>query len=271
MARSGRPVTMRAVIVMGIIGIALIIGGVVTYAGRNDAPTCDGQTMQQGDLCVTVKDDGSRVTSTYDDVKSEQSRTGLLLAGLGVVFVGGAGWYVLQGRRRGREEAAAGAAIREVLAKRDQTRFVSVGYGAAVDYLEEFGPKRAIGLPSGKIEVYPASMTLFDIAIAPSSESNLFKGKSDLRWLEAAAMSLPCIADPDVYPEIEHGVTGFHASTPAEMGEILRELIADPELRARVGRQAHEYVGEHRTAQVASRSWASVLREVAGAELEVAA
>ena len=28
-------------------------------------------------------------------------------------------------------------------------------------------PERAIGLPPGKIEVYPASMTLFDIAIAP--------------------------------------------------------------------------------------------------------
>ena len=162
-------------------------------------------------------------------------------------------------------------AINEVMRKRPETRFMSVGFGAAAYFLEEFGPERAVGLPSGKIEVYPASMTLFDIAIAPSSESNLFKGKSDLRWLEAAAMSLPCIADPEVYPEIEHGVTGFHASTPAEMGEILRELIADPELRARVGRQAHAYVAEHRTAQVVSRSWAAVLQEVAGAELDVAA
>ena len=58
-------------------------------------------------------------------------------------------------------------AIRAVLRARPETRFVSVGHGAAADYLEEFGPQRAIGLPPGKIEVYPASMTLFDIAIAP--------------------------------------------------------------------------------------------------------
>ena len=54
-------------------------------------------------------------------------------------------------------------------------------------------------------------MTLFDIAIAPSSESNLFKGKSDLRWLEASALGVPLVAHPDVYPEIEDGVTGVHA------------------------------------------------------------
>ena len=58
-------------------------------------------------------------------------------------------------------------AISEVMRKRPETRFMSVGFGAAAYFLEEFGPERAVGLPSGKIEVYPASMTLFDIAIAP--------------------------------------------------------------------------------------------------------
>ena len=30
-------------------------------------------------------------------------------------------------------------------------------------------------------------MTLFDLSIAPSAENNQFRGKSDLRWLEASA------------------------------------------------------------------------------------
>jgi len=128
-----------------------------------------------------------------------------------------------------------------------------------------------LAVPFTALEVYPAAMTHFDISLAPAGKGAYFKGKSDLRWLEAAAMSLPCIADPEVYPEIEHGVTGFHAATPAEMGAILRELVADADLRERVGRQAHEYVAEHRTAQVAAQSWADVLREVSGAVLEVAA
>ena len=72
-----------------------------------------------------------------------------------------------------------------------------------------------------KIEVYPASMTLFDIAIAPSAENNLFRGKSDLRWLEASALGIPLVAHPEVYPEIEDGVTGVHARTPGEVEAAL--------------------------------------------------
>jgi hypothetical protein len=62
-------------------------------------------------------------------------------------------------------------AIRAVMRARPETRFVSVGHPAAAWYIEEFGTERAIGLPPGKIEVYPAAMTIFDIAIAPSSIS----------------------------------------------------------------------------------------------------
>jgi glycosyltransferase involved in cell wall biosynthesis len=160
--------------------------------------------------------------------------------------------------------------VGHVMRERPDTHFISIGQPFAHWLQPEFGP-RTLAIPFTALEVYPAAMTHFDVSLAPAGKGDYFKGKSDLRWLEAAAMSLPCIADPNVYPEIEHGVTGFHATTPAEMGELLRELIADPDLRARVGRQAHEYVAEHRTAQVASRSWAAVLREVAGDELEVAA
>ena len=149
-----------------------------------------------------------------------------------------------------------------VMRERSDTHFISVGQPFA-DWLKgEFGD-RTLAVPFTAMEVYPAAMTHFDISLAPAGKGDYFKAKSDLRWLEAAALSMPCIADPDVYPEIEHGVTGFHASTAAEMREILRELVADRELRERVGAAAHEHVVEHRTVQVAAQSWAQVLREVA--------
>jgi glycosyltransferase involved in cell wall biosynthesis len=154
-------------------------------------------------------------------------------------------------------------AVREVLRKRDEARFMSVGYGAAVDYLEEFGPQRAVGLPSGKIEVYPAAMKMFDIAIAPSSESNLFKGKSDLRWLEASALGIPLVAHPETYPGIDDGVTGVHARTPQEVEAALLDLVDDREKREHIGAQAYAYIAENRRIEVAAERWRHVLQEVA--------
>jgi glycosyltransferase involved in cell wall biosynthesis len=156
--------------------------------------------------------------------------------------------------------------VGRVMRERPDTTFVSVGQPFAHWLQPEFGD-RTLAIPFTAMEIYPAAMTHFDIALAPAGRSDYFKGKSDLRWLEASALSMPCIADPDVYPEIEHGVTGFHASTPEEMGEILRELVADAGLRERVGAAAYEHVSQHRTVQVAAQQWADVLREVVAAPL----
>jgi glycosyltransferase involved in cell wall biosynthesis len=114
-------------------------------------------------------------------------------------------------------------------------------------------------------------MTAFDLALAPSGRTNLFRGKSDLRWLEASALGTPLIADPEVYPEIEHGVTGFHATSVDEMREIVLALVDDPALRARVGEQARAYVTEHRRIAVAAQQWAGVLREAVAARAVPAA
>jgi len=153
-------------------------------------------------------------------------------------------------------------ALRAVLRARPETRFVSVGYPAAEGFVEEFGPERAIAYPSADIEVYPASMSLFDVSIAPSAENNQFRGKSDLRWLEASALGIPLVAHPDVYPEIEDGVTGLHATTSEEAEAALLRLVDDAFERERIGRTAHEYVAEHRSIQAMSENWRTVLNEV---------
>jgi glycosyltransferase involved in cell wall biosynthesis len=151
--------------------------------------------------------------------------------------------------------------LAEVMRERDDVHFMSVGQGFAGLFNAEFG-RRALTVPFTALEVYPAAMTLFDIALAPSGNNNFFRGKSDLRWLEASALGIPIIADPVVYPEIEHGVTGFHATTPAEMRAILAELVADPELRRTVGAAAKADVSERRTIQATSRQWVDVLQSV---------
>ena len=140
---------------------------------------------------------------------------------------------------------------------------MSVGHGAAADYRRGVRPERAIAYPTGQIEVYPASMTLFDIAIAPSAENNLFRGKSDLRWLEASALGIPLVAHPDVYPDIEDGVTGVHASHAGRGRGGAAAADRRPRASASASaRTAHEYVAEHRRIEVAAERWREVLLEV---------
>jgi glycosyltransferase involved in cell wall biosynthesis len=152
--------------------------------------------------------------------------------------------------------------VANVMRDVQDTRFISIGQPFASLLEPEFGSQRTMQVPFAPFDVYPAAMTLFDVALAPAGKGNFFRGKSDLRWLEASALGIPLIADPLVYPEIEHGVTGFHASSPQEMEGLLRELVADGELRARVGAAAHDYVAEHRTVQSTAADWAGLLADV---------
>ena len=161
--------------------------------------------------------------------------------------------------------------IAAVMEQRPDTRFVSIGQPFASDLAPRFGAERCLSIPLGSLEAYPAAMTLFDVALAPSAHNNLFRGKSDLRWLEASAMRIPLIADPVVYPDIEHGVTGFHADSPAEARACMLALIDDDALRRRVGGAAHAHVVEHRRIEVAARQWAQVLVEAHAASQRAAA
>jgi glycosyltransferase involved in cell wall biosynthesis len=157
--------------------------------------------------------------------------------------------------------------VASVLRARPEARFVSIGQKFADVLVPEFGSERSLSLPWAPFDTYPAAMTLMDIALAPAGQNNFYRGKSDLRWLEAGALGIALVADPVVYPEIEPGVTGFHATSPAEVRAQLLRLVDDRELRERVGAAAKAHIIEHRSAQVAAQSWAAVLRQVAPAAI----
>jgi glycosyltransferase involved in cell wall biosynthesis len=173
------------------------------------------------------------------------------------------GWAGGTGHRR-----AVGAwlpAVAEVLRERPETRFMTVGEPFATELAEEFGDERCIALPFWNLETYPAAMANFDIALAPAAPTNFFRAKSDLRWLEASALGVPVIADPEVYPEIEDGVTGFHAGSAAEAGALLRALAGDRDLRDRVGAAAREHVAASRRIEVMAEQWRAALTAVVAA------
>lgn len=155
----------------------------------------------------------------------------------------------------------------KVMRQFDHTCFVSIGQNFAMAFEKWFGPVRSLTVPWAAIEQYPGAMTLFDIALAPGGSGGFWRGKSDLRWLEAAALGIPIIANPMIYPEIEHGVTGLTARSPAEAGSLMKALVQDGSLRKKIGDQAKEFVLDNRTISHMAADWQGCFEDLlAGAE-----
>lgn len=146
---------------------------------------------------------------------------------------------------------------------RPQTAFVSIGQPFGEAMSQHFGD-RAIAVPFAAIEQYPAAMTMIDVALAPGGNGSWWRGKSDLRWLEAGALGIPIIANPNIYPKIEDGVTGFHAASPQEMVEKLVMLVDDEKLRRKVGANAQEYVRNERDVKKTASQWITVFEDLLG-------
>lgn len=174
------------------------------------------------------------------------------------VNIGWAGGTGHDGAMRGWILAVANTMLHD-----DNACFVTIGHDYASSLMEHF-PGRCMGIPFTLIDTYPAAMTMFDVNLAPVYRASggqvhqFFRGKSDLRWVEAGALGIPTIGDPAVYPNIEDGVTGFHAVTQDEVEEKLELLLSDPKLRIEVGSNAQQYVKENRTVNSTSRQWERV-------------
>lgn len=149
-----------------------------------------------------------------------------------------------------------------IMQQKPETCFVSIGQPFADAIRPYIDDERAISVPWAAIEQYPSAMSMIDVALAPAGAGGWYLGKSDLRWLEAGALGIPIIANRKVYKEIEDGVTGFLAENPYMMSEKLMPLIADRELRLRIGDQAKEYVREHRSIQTMSEGWVDAFGRV---------
>lgn len=153
--------------------------------------------------------------------------------------------------------------VLSVMQEKPEVSFVSIGQpfaDAILPYLED--KSRALSVPWCAIEQYPSAMTMIDIALAPTGGGGWYRGKSDLRWLEAGALGIPIVARSNVYREIEDGVTGFIAESPQVMVQRLMELVGDRALRERIGEQAREHVRAHRSIESMSKEWADAFQQI---------
>jgi glycosyltransferase involved in cell wall biosynthesis len=100
-------------------------------------------------------------------------------------------------------------------------------------------------IPGTDLLYYPKKLrqSAFDVAVAPLIETGFNEAKSDVKIKEYAALGLPVIASAvGPYREsVQHGYTGFLASTGKEWFDAMEELIKNKDLRLTLGKNNHEW------------------------------
>lgn len=133
--------------------------------------------------------------------------------------------------------------MRDWLLAHPHVEFVSIGEkpGAKTvhDYLAIPREQRRT-IPGRRFQELADIVATIDIGLVPLDRNDFNECKSWLKGLEYSAAGIVPIATPtQQYRQlIEPGSNGFLASTPDEWAAVLDELVADHELRRRVGANA---------------------------------
>jgi glycosyltransferase involved in cell wall biosynthesis len=153
-------------------------------------------------------------------------------------------------------------AIEQIMDEHPETRFVSIGEPMA-DLLDDRFGRRRLSIPMVTMENYPAVMCNFDIALAPAGRTHFYRGKSDLRWLEASGVGTPAVVDPFVYDQVpSQPMHAYLADTNGDCYHALATLVPNQELRSEIGERTRRYVMQNRNIDVAVEQWETVIKEV---------
>ncbi len=104
-----------------------------------------------------------------------------------------------------------------------------------------------------------------DVGLMPLDDSPWARGKCGYKIIQYMACGIPVVASPvGVNADIvQHGVTGFLASTDAEWREAIETLLGDSGLRQRMGEAGRRRMEEHYSLQTWAPRVAALLKEAA--------
>jgi glycosyltransferase involved in cell wall biosynthesis len=110
----------------------------------------------------------------------------------------------------------------------------------------------------------PEVIASVDINIIPLDLTPFNEGKSNLKYYEAGLVEVPSVASPTgiLRDSITHGHNGLLARTTEEWYNGLKELVARPELRRQMGRNAYEQVMQTYTPSSIAAEAVAVYRQI---------
>jgi glycosyltransferase involved in cell wall biosynthesis len=161
--------------------------------------------------------------------------------------------------------ASIGAALRAVMEVHPRARLRFYGeLSLPPELMEPPICERIELLPVVDWRDLPRHIAAVDINIAPLVDNPQRRGKSAIKYLEAAAVGVPTVAvrlEPycDV---ITDGVTGFLAATYDEWVTALSVLLRDPALRLRIGDAARAETLARHTTEHQAIGFAQMIEEI---------
>lgn len=118
---------------------------------------------------------------------------------------------------------------------------------------------------------YPALLASqgWDIGLAPLTNDVFNQGKSHIKWMEYSMVGAVTIASPVhpyLYPiegvnTIEHGKTGYFATTPDSWFEHLELLINNPVIRQQMSKNAYKFIKDNWQQKQWTNSWKQVIEK----------
>lgn len=131
--------------------------------------------------------------------------------------------------------------LQQIESEHSQVRFVFIA-----DKKPDLNLKTSVFIP-WKHDTEIEDLLTFDIGLMPLPDDEWSKGKCGFKVLQYMSLGIPSVASPvGVNPDIIiQGVDGYLANSLDEWLTALRLLIADADLRERVGAQGKDKVRNH--------------------------
>lgn len=162
-----------------------------------------------------------------------------------------------------------GTAVRRLVSQGHRFRIVGPPYGVTKELDLDAMPEATGNVA---FEDWPAAVAGLGIGIAPLADSIFNRAKSELKILEYSAVGVPWVASPRAEYAAFHERTGVGmlAAKPQHWFSRLRELVANPSLRAEMS-EAGRAAAAMQTVEANAWRWMEVWEQAYRMERQAAA
>jgi len=157
------------------------------------------------------------------------------------------------------------SALIKIMEKHDNVDIRIIGNFEPKDFspeLVEFGARFHLEGWAEPNSLY-ATIAQFDISLCAVTPGKFNDAKSEIKWMEAGSVGVPCVVSPvRPYEKMADGHDCVKAVGNSEAGwfDAIESLVSDPAKRRCIGEAARERVSREYDSRVVAREWVNAFR-----------